>query len=75
MGIGCIWSFENYKYPIPFLLLPYFSRVEYASACSYLENHYGFAMPDKSNFNRILHKLTDLVEELFRQLGLLFKHL
>ena len=29
MGIGCIWSFENYKHPIPFLLLPYFSRVEY----------------------------------------------
>ena len=49
----------------------------HASACSYLENHYGFTitMPDKSNFNRILHKLTDLIEDLFRQLGLIFKHL
>jgi len=32
-------------------------------------------MPDKSNFNRTLHKLTDLIAELFRQLGLIFKHL
>jgi len=46
-----------------------------ASACSCLENHYGFTMPDKSNFNRTLHKLTDLIAELLRQLGLIFKHL
>lgn len=46
-----------------------------ASACSYLQSHYGFTMPDKSNFNRILHKLTDLIAELFLQLGLIFIHL
>ena len=46
-----------------------------ASACSYMQSHYGFAMPDKSNLNRILHKLADFIAELFRQLGLIFKHL
>lgn len=46
-----------------------------ASACGYLQSHYGFTMPDKSNFNRILHKLADLMAELFRQLGLIVKHL
>lgn len=46
-----------------------------ASACSYLQSHYGFTMPDKSNFNRMLHKLADLIAELFFHLGLIFKHL
>ena len=46
-----------------------------ASACSYLENHYGFTMPDKSNFNRRLHQLTDLITDIFVKLGLVFKHL
>ena len=46
-----------------------------ASACSYLESHYGFTMPDKSNFNRRLHELTDLIADLFFQIGLIFKHL
>lgn len=46
-----------------------------ASACAYLESHYGFNMPDKSNFNRILHSLTDLMAELFFSLGLIFKEL
>lgn len=45
------------------------------TACSYLESHYGFIMPHKSNFNRILHKISDLISDLFQQLGLLFKHL
>ncbi len=45
------------------------------SACSYLESHYGFTIPHKSNFNRILHKISDLISDLFQQLGLLFKHL
>ena len=46
-----------------------------ASACAYLEAHHGFTMPDKSNFNRILHQLTDLIADVFFQLGLIFKHL
>jgi len=46
-----------------------------ASACRYLEAHYGFTMPDKSNFNRRLHQLTDLIADVFFQLGLIFKHL
>jgi len=46
-----------------------------ASACSYLESHYGFKMPHKSNFNRRLHKLTDLITQIFYQLGLIFKYL
>lgn len=46
-----------------------------ASACKYLADHYGFTMPDKSNFNRILHSLTDLIADLFFHLGLVFKEL
>ena len=45
------------------------------SACAYLENHHGFDMPDKSNFNRILHSLTDLLADLFFALGIIFKNL
>jgi hypothetical protein len=45
------------------------------TACSYLQSHYGFTMPDKSNFNRAAHKLTDLIADIFQQLGLIFKHL
>lgn len=46
-----------------------------ASACKYLADHYGFTMPDKSNFNRILHSLTDLIADLFYHLGMVFKEL
>ena len=46
-----------------------------ASACGYLKAHYGFEIPHKSNFNRILHQLTDLIADVFFQLGLIFKHL
>lgn len=46
-----------------------------ASACSYLQSHYGFEFPNKSNFNRILHSLTDLISDLFFSLGLIFKEL
>jgi hypothetical protein len=38
--------------------------------CAYLE-HYGFKIPDKSNFNKVLYSLTDL----FFYLGLIFKEL
>lgn len=47
----------------------------HASACKYLADHYGFTMPDKSNFNRILHRLTDLIGDLFFRLGMVFKEL
>lgn len=47
----------------------------HASACLYLQNHYGFKIPDKSNFNRILHSLSDLITDLFYHLGTAFKHL
>lgn len=30
-----------------------------------LESHYGFKMPHKSNFNRRLHKSTDLITQIF----------
>lgn len=46
-----------------------------ASACGYLKSHYGFNIPDKSNFNRALHSLSDLMVDLFFHLGLIFKHL
>ena len=46
-----------------------------ASACAYLESHHGFNIPDKSNFNRILHSLTDLISELFFALSVIFKNL
>jgi Transposase DDE domain len=46
-----------------------------ASACGYLRDHHGFTIPDKSNFNRILHRLTDVIASLFLELGLIFKHL
>ena len=45
------------------------------SACAYLDAHYGFEIPDKSNFNRILHSLTELMADLFFYLGLIFKEL
>lgn len=45
------------------------------SACAYLESHHGFDIPDKSNFNRILHSLTDLLSDLFFALGIIFKNL
>lgn len=46
-----------------------------ASACKYMKDHWGFAMPDKSNFNRILHKLSDLICQLFYDLAAIFKYL
>ena len=46
-----------------------------ASACKYLADHYGFNINDKSNFNRILHSLTDLIANLFFHLGRVFKEL
>jgi Transposase DDE domain len=46
-----------------------------AAAYGYLKVHYGFDIPDKSNFNRILHSLSDLITDLFFSLGLIFKKL
>jgi hypothetical protein len=45
------------------------------SACGYLASHHGFNVPDKSNFNRILHSLTELMADLFSALGVIFKNL
>lgn len=45
------------------------------SACAYLESHHGFNIPDKSNFNRILHSLTNLLADLFFALCVIFKNL
>lgn len=45
------------------------------AACVYMHEHYGFDMPDKSNFNRILHQLSDLISQLFYHLSAIFKHL
>ena len=45
------------------------------SACSYLKSHHGFDIPNKSNFNRILHSLSDLIADIFFYLGMIFKDL
>jgi hypothetical protein len=45
------------------------------AACVYMREHWGFTMPDKSNFNRILHKLSDLIIAIFYQLSSIFKYL
>jgi hypothetical protein len=45
------------------------------SACLYLKSHYGFNMPDKSNFNRIVDSLSDVIVDFFSCLGLIFKNL
>lgn len=52
----------------------YFYGNQFA-ACGYLKAHYGFEIPDKSNFNRILHRLTDLIADLFHYFGMIFKKL
>lgn len=45
------------------------------AACVYMRDHWGFNIPDKSNFNRQLHKLSDLLIQLFYHLSAIFKHL
>lgn len=44
-------------------------------ACVYMQEHWGFKMPNKSNFNRILHRLSGLISQLFYQLSAIFKEL
>lgn len=46
-----------------------------SAACGYLQSHHGFQYPDRSNFNRILHSLTDIISDIFFHLGLAMKHL
>lgn len=46
-----------------------------SSACSYMKDHYGFNMPDKSNFNRRVHELEDLLVDIFTVLSLITKEL
>ena len=45
------------------------------TACLYMQSHWGFDMPDKSNFNKILHRLSDLISQLFYHLSDIFKYL
>lgn len=45
------------------------------TACIYMQEHWGFNMPDKSNFNRRLHQLSALITQLFYCLSAAFKHL
>ncbi len=52
----------------------YFYGNQYAT-CQYMKEHWGFVMPDKSNVNRILHRLADLLTELFYHLYTIFKKL
>jgi hypothetical protein len=44
-------------------------------ACDYMRTHWGFEMPDKSNFNRVLHQNTELLLALFYHLSAILKHL
>ncbi|TAE51825.1 MAG: IS982 family transposase [Cytophagales bacterium] len=44
-------------------------------ACDYTKSHWGFDIPDKSNFNRMLHRISDLIIQLFYHLSAIFKHL
>jgi hypothetical protein len=45
------------------------------NACLYMRDHWGFNMPNKSNFNRILHGLSNILSQLFYQLAEFFKQL
>lgn len=45
------------------------------AACVYMREHWGFNMPDKSNFNKILHRISDLISQLFYHLSDIFKYL
>ncbi|TAH28728.1 MAG: hypothetical protein EAZ06_09270 [Cytophagales bacterium] len=40
-----------------------------------MKSHWGFDIPDKSNFNRMLHRISDLIVQLFYHLSATFKHL
>jgi hypothetical protein len=46
-----------------------------ANACAYMKDFFGFEIPDKSNFNKNLHLLSDLICKLFYQLSSIFKAL
>jgi hypothetical protein len=47
----------------------------HTTACKYMHDHYGFDIPHKGNFNKILHRLTDTLEFLFYYLARVFKAL
>ncbi len=44
-------------------------------ACAYLKDHWEFNIPDKSNFNRILHRLSDKIICIFYYLSPIIKEL
>jgi hypothetical protein len=39
------------------------------TTASYMQQHHRCRMPHKSNFNRMLHRLSDIVASLFLALG------
>ena len=57
------------------LVAAYYFQGNQSHACSYMRDFFGFDMPDKSNFNKILHQLSGLIEQLFYQLADIFKNL
>jgi len=46
-----------------------------STACSYMRQHQGCQMPHKSNFNRMLHRLSGVLASLFVALGQSLKEL
>lgn len=47
----------------------------FTSALSYMRVHQGCQVPDKSNYNRLLHRLTDKITGLFLTFGQALKYL
>lgn len=45
------------------------------NACAYMRDFFGFDIPDKSNFTKILHSLSDLIHALFYHLAEMIKNL
>jgi len=45
------------------------------TALLYLRNHQGFDIPNKSNFNQMVHRLSEVMLFIFSYLGNIFKHL
>ena len=46
-----------------------------AKGRNYMRTHWGCKMPDKSNFNRILHRLSFVILSMFRAIGTTLKEL
>lgn len=56
------------------LIAAMFFDGNYASCCSYMKDHNLIPnMLDKSRFNRRLHNISMLINDLFHQIGMIFK--